>query len=167
MTTIVGLFCVMILGTAGFYVMRQIDLLIKKNKILMNSNLHTGEDSIRIAFENPIMVESIILAMEKISQRYKNFCFYLYTGTVSDIMSSIKAESLDMAILMKEPAQGEVIAYKEITVPLVPAKVSIASIALVVEPLNEEESKMSVIWREKESSKVQREFIKYLQSEKT
>lgn len=152
-----------------FFVMDKIDEFIERNQIAVNSKENKEKRSISIACENPIMVGSIVDAMEKVSKSNEEVSFYLYTGSKTDILSGIKNDSIDMAILremtgrsIEDRDESDEEDYKCISVPLMPAAIAVREIAMTVQPLQMEAAQIHILWKNKEISKVQKDFLTYL-----
>lgn len=159
METIVLLLALIIIGIIGFTIMKKLDDFLKKSRHQQKYVLENRKDVIKIACENPIMLSSVSTALEKISKEFKKTSFYFYTGCRTDIQKMMENESVDIILLMEEIDVRNNESYGEKVSSFVPSSLPELLTGLTIEPIENQQMVMYVLWNERHITEKQRKLL--------
>ena len=103
--------------------------------------------ALRIALENPAMLESITQLLEDFSRRHPAWEIYLYYGARDEILRQLEQRLVDVALLT---GRGETGSGNRHVVPLPVKQSGVSSKALDMElaPLDDAETGLEAVWYE-------------------
>ena len=161
MTTIVLLLFFVGMLILGFAAMKKLDVFLAENA-QKDSGMKSGENVIRIVCENPIMLSSVLEKLETFSKECKEISFYFFTGCRTDIQRMLENDSVDLVLLMEDMNVGDKESYGKKVSTFFPSSLSEPMTGFTVEPLENQQMNMYVLWKEKHITEKQRMLIPYI-----
>ena len=147
------------IGIMGFLMIRELDAFLGENMSSRQSMPGSGEEVIKIACENPIMLSSVSAAFEKSPKDVRKISFCFYTGCKTDIERMIENESVDIVLLMEKMDIPNDKKYEEKVSSFTPSSLKEPLTGLVIEPIQMEQREMYVLWNERRITEKQRKLI--------
>lgn len=145
----------------GFTAMKKLDVFLAEN-VQKESHLKCGENIIKIACENPIMLSSVSEKLETFSKECKQISFYFFTGCRTDLRRMLENESVDLVLLMEDMNVGDKESYGKKVSTFFPSSLSEPMTGFKVEPLENQQMNMYVLWKETHITEKQRMLLPYI-----
>ncbi|MCI7813057.1 MAG: hypothetical protein SO016_08535 [Lachnospiraceae bacterium] len=159
MESIVLILVFIIVGIAGFGVMKKVDLFLAESCVVQKHISEGKENVIKIACENPIMLTSVCEALDKMAEEFRETSFCFYTGGRDDIQKMIENESVDIVLLMEEMDGNINSLYGKKQSFFVPASLEEPLTGLKIEPIEHQRMMMYVLWNERHITERQSQLL--------
>lgn len=145
----------------SFIAMKKLDSFLREN-VRSESDLKNGENVIKIACDNPIMMSSVSEKLDTFSKEHKDISFSFYTGSQTRLRRMLENESVDIILLMERLDAGITEEYGEKISSFLPHSLSEPMTGFVIEPLDDQQMNMYVVWKKEHITEKQRVLISYL-----
>lgn len=160
------LFIPIILATFafGYYVVAKFGDFIEENQRLIAEGNRNGRCHIRIAAENPLLLDSVAAALENCSEAEPHIEFFLSFGRNKHLLNKLLNEQIDILLLAEESSEPLEPQYAFTLISCEKPALYTISLGLSVENLDEEKW-MRVVWKKDLKSKNRDRVIAVLEME--
>lgn len=148
----------------GYYIMTKLDRFIEENQRLIMAENRNGQCKVRISAESPALLASVAPALESCSNAAPHIAFFLSSGKKTRLLEKLRAEQLDIVLLVKDHAEELGEEYASVLIPYERTETSVSCLGLPVEDLNEG-SWIQVVWNKSTKSKDRDRVIFALENE--
>lgn len=155
-------FVVLMIGILGLGIMKRLSLFIGECHKQMEPSIDAGEDVIRIACENPIMLSCVTNALEEIAKEFEQTTFCFYTGGKKEIRRMLEEERIDIALLMGEMGEELSGNFQKRESSFAPSALLEPFTGLPVKPIEDRRKVMYVLWNERHVTKKQLRLLSNL-----
>lgn len=151
---------ILILGAIiGFFILKKADVFLEEGQNRENDAVKSGENVIKIACENPVMLPFITEKIDRQKREFSKISFYLFTGCREDIEKTLESGSCDLILLMGEAKAEEYKGFHKEVGYFIPSYVYEPLTELKIEPVEKNRMIMSVLWNEKNITETKRRLI--------
>lgn len=134
----------------GFYLMKRLDLFLDHNQTSLT--ICTESPMLRIAFENPSVIESISTLLEDFSKEHPTCEIHLFSGTTEDILKMLSKHEIDFCFVTMESKKELPVDWISVIIPLQQGCVISEAVNLPVMPIPMTDNKLKVLWIETDSN---------------
>lgn len=143
----------------GFFIMKRLDKFLENNHREIDEM--TNASVLRIAVENPFMIESVSDLLERFSKKNPYCQLYLITGNAEEIASGLAANELDFGFISSDDQKNHAHEYAAVFVPLKQGAIS-TTIGIPVMPIASEPIMTKVLWKKEECTLEKKQFAELL-----
>lgn len=148
----------------GYYVVAKFGDFIEENQRLIAEGNRDSRCHIRIAAENPLMLDSVASALESCSEAEPHIEFFLSCGRSKHLLNKLLNEQIHILLLPEKGSEPLAPQYAFTLIPCEKTELYITSLRLSVENL-EEEKWIRVVWKKGLKSKNRDRVIAALEME--
>lgn len=148
----------------GYYVMARVDRFIEENQRTIAAENRNGRCAVRIAAENPMLLNSIASALESCSEADPYLEFFLSSGKGSHLLAKLADEQIDILLLTEEHTRQLEQQFASIFIPYEKTPSIPSTIGLPIENLYED-VRIGVAWKKSQCSKNRDRVIFALENE--
>lgn len=164
MKDLVLILIVLAMFVFGYFVMVKVDFFIEENQRLIKNENRNGKSKVRIAAENPMLLDSVASALECCSNAETHIAFFLSSGKKTRLLEKLRSDQIDIVLVVEDCTQQLGKEYAFLRIPYEKTEASISCLGLPVEDLDEG-SWIQVIWNKKTKSKDRDRVIYALENE--
>lgn len=147
-----------------YYVVAKFGDFIDENQRLIAEGNRNRQCQIRIAAENPILLDSIALALENCCEADPYLEFFLSSGKGSHLLAKLADEQIDILLLTEEHTRQLEQQFASIFIPYEKTPSVPSTIGLPIENLYED-VRIGVAWKKSQCSKNRDRVIFALENE--
>lgn len=147
-----------------YFVMAGVDRFVEDSQRLITDGNRDGRSKVRIAAENPALLEAVGTALEQCSRAGPHLEFFLSSGSRERILGKLMAEQVDIALLADPDRAETEEQYSSLRIPGSRAAGQVRVLGLPVEDLDGEHC-IRVMWKRDLSSKDRDRVIFALENE--
>ena len=81
----------------GYIIMRKLDAFLANNRRLIDAEI--AENSLLLAFDNPMIIDSLMTLFEKFSKANPNCQFHFLFGNTEDIYDKLNKNRIDFGFI--------------------------------------------------------------------
>lgn len=99
----------------GYYIMTRVDRVIEEDRRTIAEENRNGKSRVRIAAENPALLDAVASALESCSSADPHIDFFLSSGTAELLLEKLAAEQVDIVLLTGEReglSGGDIVSIK-------------------------------------------------------
>lgn len=148
----------------GYYVVAKFGDFIDENQRRIAEGNRNGQCQIRIAAENPVLLDSIAPALESCSESAPYIAFFLSCGQTKHLLDKLLNEQIDILLMPEDSSEPLAPQYASALIPYEKAAVYTTSLGLPVEN-TDEEKQIRVVWKKTLKSKNRDRVIAALEME--
>ena len=145
----------------GYFIMKKLDAFLADNRRLIGAE--TAENSLFIAFDNPMIVDSLMPLFKKFSKINPNCQLCFLFGNTEDIYDKLNENRVDFGFIENTASATE---HTDNCIILSTKQSSILceKVGCTIEPLNPSEIQTAVIWKRTSSNAFVDSFLNLLVS---
>lgn len=136
----------------GYYVMAKLDYFMEESQHFIANENRVGQGKVRIAAENPMLLDAVAPALERCSDADPHLAFFLSSGRADRILEKLLKEQVDIILLDDADDVRTDGACASLRIPRGKGGSTVTVLGLPVEPA-EEETFLRVMWKKGISSK--------------
>lgn len=136
----------------GYFIVTRIDRFITENQRLIDEENRNARSKIRIAAENPVLLDCIACALNNCSEAEPHIAFFLTTGKPNRIMERLNEEQADIVLLTEENAVKTDDQYKTINICCKNRTTAGSAYGLHIEN-TDSFTPLQIVWKKKHKSK--------------
>ena len=148
----------------GYYIMTRVDRFIEENQRLIAEENRNGRCAVRIAAENPMLLNSIAAVLENCSEADPYIEFFLSSGRCNRLLAKLADEQIDILLLTEEHAEQLEQQFTSIFIPCEKTPSIPSAIGLSIENLYED-VRIGVAWKKRKKLKNRDRVIFALENE--
>ena len=145
----------------GYIIMRKLDAFLANNRRLIDAEI--AENSLLLAFDNPMIIDSLITLFEKFSKANPNCQFHFLFGNTEDIYDKLNKNRMDFGFI-KNNASANDDTYNCFIISTKQNRIICEKAGCTVEPMNPSEIQTAVIWKKTSSNALVNSFSDLLLS---
>ena len=145
----------------GYFVMKKLDAFLENNRHLIDEEI--AENSLFIAFDNPMILDSLMPLFEKFSKANPNCQLHFLFGNTEDIYDKLNKNHIDFGFIENNASANDdtcnclIISARQNSIICEKA-------GCTIEPLNPSVIQTAVIWKKASSNALVRSFSELLAS---
>lgn len=147
----------------GYYIIAKVDRFIDETQRLIANETRDRQSKVRIAAENPMLLDAVVPALEDCSNADPHLAFFLSRGRASRILEKLWEEQVDIVLLSDAHDRPPDNRYASLRVPCDKSAAPIV-LGLPVENLDEDPY-IRVVWKKELRSKDRDRVIFALENE--
>ena len=134
---------------SGYFIMKKLDSFLENNRRLIDAEI--VENSLFIAFDNPMISDSLMPLFEKFSKTNPNCQLHFLFGNMEDIYDKLNKNRIDLGLIENNASakQNSIICEEA---------------GCTIEPLNPSGIQIAVVWKKASSNALVRSFSELLAS---
>ena len=134
----------------GFFLMKKLDAFLANNRRLIEAEI--AGNSLFIAFDNPMILDSLIPLFEKFSKANPNCQLHFFFGNTEDIYDKLNKNRIHFGFI-ENTASGNDDTYNCLIISAKQNSIFCEKAGCtMIEPLNPSETQTSVIWKKASSN---------------
>ena len=143
----------------GFFIMIKLDKFLESNR----GGIYATTDApvLRIAVENPSLIESVSDLFERFSKRNPYCQLCLITGAAEEIVSGLAANELDFGFISADYQKNHAHEYAAVLMPIKQGAIS-TTIGIPVIPIDSELIMVKILWKKEEYTLEKKQFAELL-----
>ena len=145
----------------GYFVMKKLDAFLANNRRIIDSEI--AENSLLIAFDNPMILDSLMPLFEKFSKANPNCRLHFLFGNTEDIYDMLTKNRIDFGFIENAASKNEN-TCNYLIISLKQNGIFCENIGHPIEPLKSVEIKTAVIWKKTSNSASVKRFSDFLLS---
>lgn len=136
----------------GYLVVTRLDRFFEENQRLIAREKRKGQSRVRIAAENPALLNGVAPALQSCSDADPHIAFFLSSGKAGRILEKLQAEQIDI-VLLEEGYSGEIDEkWEMLMVTGEKAEMAASCFGLPIEDIDPA-AKIRVVWKKERKSK--------------
>ena len=145
----------------GYFVMKKLDAFLANNRRLIDTEI--AENSLLIAFDNPMIIDSLMPLFEKFSKANPNCQLHFLFGNTEDIYDKLNKNRIDFGFIENNAsANGDT--YNCLIISTKQHSIICEQAGCTIEPLNPSGSQTAVVWKKASSNALVNSFSDLLLS---
>ena len=128
----------------GYFIMKKLDAFLANNRRLIDAEI--AENSLLLAFDNPMIIDSLITLFEKFSKANPNCQFHFLFGNTEDIYDKLNKNRIDFGFI-ENTASANDDTYNCLIISAKQNRIICEKAGCTVEPMNPSEIQTAVIWK--------------------
>ena len=145
----------------GYFVMKKLDAFLENNRHLIDEEI--AENSLFIAFNNPMILDSLMPLFEKFSMANPNCQLHFLFGNTEDIYDKLNKNRIDFGFIENNAsANGDT--YNCLILSAKQNSMICEKAGCTIEPMNPSVIQTAVIWKKASSNALVRSFSELLAS---
>ena len=133
----------------GYIIMKKLDDFLANNRRLIDTEI--AENSLSIAFDNPMILDSLMPLFEGFSKANPNCQFHFLFGNTEDIYDKLNKNRIDFGFI-ENTASANDDTYNCLIISAKQNRIICEKAGCTVEPMNPSETQTSVIWKKASSN---------------
>ena len=133
----------------GYIIMKKLDDFLANNRRLIDTEI--AENSLSIAFDNPMILDSLMPLFEGFSKANPNCQFHFLFGNTEDIYDKLNKNRIDFGFI-ENTASANDDTYNCLIISAKQNSVFCEKAGCTIEPMNPSETQTSVIWKKASSN---------------
>lgn len=149
----------------GYYVVVRFEDFIEENQRLITEGNRNGQCQIRIAAENPTLLDSVAPALESCSESAPYIAFFLSCGQTKHLLDNLLDGRIDILLMAEDSSEPLEPQCASVLIPYEKTQICTTSLELPVENLDKEK-RIRVVWKRTLKSKNRDRVIAALEMER-
>ena len=145
----------------GYIIMKKLDDFLANNRRFIDAEI--AENSLLLAFDNPMIIDSLMTLFEKFSKANPNCQFHFLFGNTEDIYDKLNKNRIDLGF-MENTASANDDTYNCLIISAKQNSVFCEKAGCTIEPMNPSEIQTAVIWKKTSSNALVNSFSDLLLS---
>ena len=133
----------------GYIIMKKLDAFLANNRRLIDAEI--AENSLLLAFDNPMIIDSLMTLFEKFSKANPNCQFHFLFGNTEDIYDKLNKNRIDFGFI-ENTASANDDTYNCLIISAKQNSIICEEAGCTIEPLNPSETQTAVIWKRTSSN---------------
>ena len=133
----------------GYIIMKKLDAFLANNRRLIDAEI--AENSLSIAFDNPMILDSLMTLFEKFSKANPNCQFHFLFGNTEDIYDKLNKNRIDFGFI-ENTASANDDTYNCLIISAKQNSVFCEKTGCTIEPLDSSGIQTAVIWKKASSN---------------
>ena len=133
----------------GYIIMKKLDDFLANNRRLIDAEI--AENSLLLAFDNPMIIDSLMTLFEKFSKANPNCQFHFLFGNTEDIYDKLNKNRIDFGFI-ENTASANDDTYNCLIISAKQNRIICEKAGCTVEPMNPSEIQTAVIWKKASSN---------------
>ena len=133
----------------GYIIMNKLDDFLANNRRFIDAEI--AENSLLLAFDNPMIIDSLMTLFEKFSKANPNCQFHFLFGNTEDIYDKLNKNRIDLGF-MENTASANDDTYNCLIIFTKQNSILCEKAGCTIEPMNPSETQTSVIWKKASSN---------------
>ena len=133
----------------GYFIMKKLDAFLANNRRLIETEI--AENSLFVAFDNPMILDSLMPLFEKFSKANPNCQFRFLFGNTEDIYDKLNKKRIDFGFV-ENTASANDDTCNCIIISTKQSSIICEKAGCTIEPLNPSEIQTDVIWKKASSN---------------
>lgn len=156
-------FAVAVIIMFGYFVMRKLDIFLVNNDRF--NDAETEENSLLIALDNPMILDSLMPLIEKFSKTNPNCQLHFLFGNTEDIYDKLNKNCIDFGFVENNASTNDDI-YNCFILSTKQNSIICEKTGCTIEPLNSFEIQTTILWKKTSNNAFVNRFSKLLLSNK-
>lgn len=144
----------------GYFLMKKLDAFLANNRRLIDAEI---ANSLYIAFDNPMIIDSLMPLLEKFSKTNPNCQLRFLFGNTEDIYDKLNKNRIDFGFIENNASANDGI-YNSLIIFTKQNSIICEKAGCTIEPLNLSEIQTSVVWKKASSNALVNSFSDLLLS---
>ena len=145
----------------GYFVMKKLDAFLSDNRFLIETEM--AENSLFIALDNPMILDSLMPLFEKFSKTNPNCQLHFLFGNTEDIYDKLNKNRIDFGFI-ENTASANDDTYNCFIISTKQNSIICEKAGCTIEPLNPSGIQIAVVWKKASSNALVRSFSELLAS---
>ena len=145
----------------GYIIMKKLDAFLANNRRFIDAEI--AENSLLLAFDNPMIIDSLMTLFEKFSKANPNCQFHFLFGNTEDIYDKLNKNRIDFGFI-ENTASANDDNYNCLIISAKQNSVFCEKAGCAIKPLNPSEIQTAVIWKRTSSNALVDRFSDFLVS---
>ena len=145
----------------GYFLMKKLDAFLANNRRLIDAEI--AENSLYIAFDNPMIIDSLMPLLEKFSKTNPNCQLRFLFGNTEDIYDKLNKNRIDFGFIENNASANDD-TYNCLIISAKQNSIICEKAGCTIEPLNLSEIQTAVIWKKASSNAIVNSFSDLLLS---
>ena len=133
----------------GYFIMKRLDAFLANNHRLIDAEI--AENSLNLAFDNPMILDSLIPLFEKFSKANPNCQLHFLFGNTEDIYDKLNKNRTDFGFIENNASANDD-TYNCLIISAKQNSIICEKTGCTIEPLNPSEIQIAVIWKRDSSN---------------
>lgn len=133
----------------GYFVMKKLDAFLENNRRLIDAEI--AENSLYLAFDNPMILDSLMPLFEKFSKGNPNCQIHFLFGNTEDIYDKLNKNRIDFGFIENNASANDD-TYRCLIISTKQNSIVCEKAGCTIEPLNPSEIQTAVIWKKASSN---------------
>ena len=133
----------------GYIIMKKLDAFLANNRRLIDAEI--AENGLLLAFDNPMIIDSLITLFEKFSKANPNCQFHFLFGNTEDIYDKLNKNRIDFGFIENNAFANDD-TYHCLILSAKQNSIFSEKAGCTIEPLNPSETQTAVIWKRTSSN---------------
>ena len=133
----------------GYFIMKKLDDFLANDRRLIDSEI--AKNSLNIAFNNPMILDSLMPLFEKFSKANPNCQLRFLFGNTEDIYDKLNNNCIDFGVIENNVSANDD-TYNCIIISAKQNSIICEKTGCTIEPLNPSEIQIAVIWKRDSSN---------------
>ena len=133
----------------GYFLMKKLDAFLANNRRLIDAEI--AENSLFIAFDNPMILDSLMPLFEKFSKTNPNCQLHFLFGNTEDIYDKLNKNRIDFGFIENNASANDD-TYNCLIISAKKNSIYIEEAGCTIEPLNPSGIQTAVIWKKASSN---------------
>ena len=146
---------------SGYYIMKRLDSFLENNRRSIDTEI--VENSLFIAFDNPMILDCVMPLFEKFSKSNPNCQLHFLSGNTEDIYDKLNKNRIDFGFIENTALNNDG-TYNYLIISAKQNSVLCEKTGCKIEPLNLSEVQIAVIWKKTSDSACVNSFSDFLLS---
>ena len=145
----------------GYFVMKKLDAFLENNRRLIDAEI--AENSLSIAFDNPMIIDSLMPLFEKFSKANSNCQLHFLFGNTEDIYDKLNKNCICIGFIENNASANDD-TYNCIIISAKQNNIICEKTGCTIEPLNPSGIQTAVVWKKASSNALVNSFSDLLVS---
>lgn len=146
---------------SGYYIMKRLDSFLENNRRSIDTEI--VENSLFIAFDNPMILDCVMPLFEKFSKANPNCQLHFLSGNTEDIYDKLNKNCIDFGFIENTALNNDG-TYNYLIISAKQNSVLCEKTGCKIEPLNLSEVQIAVIWKKTSDSACVNSFSDFILS---
>ena len=145
----------------GYFIMKKLDAFLANNRRLIDAEI--AENGLYIAFDNPMILDSLMPLFEKFSKANPNCQFHFLFGNTENIYDKLNKNRINFGFIENNASANDD-TYNCLIISTNQNSIFSEKAGCTIEPLNPLETQTAVIWKKNSNSVFINSFSDFLLS---
>lgn len=133
----------------GYFIMKKLDDFLENNRRLIDAEI--AENSLLIAFDNPMIIDSLMPLLERFSKANPSCQIHFLFGNTEGIYDKLNKNRIDFGFIEKTASANDD-TYNCLIISEKQNSIYSEKTGCIIEPLNPSEIQTAVIWKKASSN---------------
>lgn len=133
----------------GYFIMKKLDVFLANNRRLIDAEI--AENSLYLAFDNPMILDSLMPMFKRFSKANPNCQFHFLFGNTEDIYDKLNKNHINFGFIENNASANDD-TYNCIIISTRQNSIICEKTGCTIEPLNPSETQTAVIWTKASSN---------------